>query len=65
MAFHLEQYWRIRRNIIIRRIEGQFITHSIEPGNEFMTEYDILDTVHSFLFVMKLDHQEQHHYQKH
>ena len=40
ITFHLEQYWFIRSNIIIRRIEGQFISHSIEPENECIIESD-------------------------
>ena len=30
-----EQNWRIRRNIIIRSIESQLVTHWIGHGNEF------------------------------
>ena len=45
--FHLEQYWFIRSNIIIRSVESQFITHSIEPVFEFIIECDWLIIIES------------------
>ena len=43
-------HWFIRSNIIIRSIEGQFITHSIEPGIEFIIENDHLSIIQSHSF---------------
>ena len=40
ITFHLEQHWKIRSNITIRSIEGQFIPCSIGPECEFIIEYD-------------------------
>ena len=47
ITFHLEQYWRIRSNIVVRSIGGQFITHSTGIGNEFIIEYDWLIIIQS------------------
>ena len=40
-------FWRFRSNIIIRSIEGQFITHSIGAEIEFIIEYEQLIIIES------------------
>ena len=64
ITFFFKQHWFIRNNIIIRGIEGQFITHSIGPGSEFIIECVLL-LFYNIPFITRLEIQEQHHYQKH
>ena len=66
ITFHLYQCWRIRSNIIIRSIEGQFIPHSIGPvGLSLLLNMIDWSLFNHIPFLTILVHQEQHHYQKH